>query len=72
VSALRNGIIGSLIAVLLVMALYLMFGFAIHAFFAHSVGLHASQVTMFRLLLAFVCLGFSAGFALFMQKPRAE
>jgi hypothetical protein len=45
---------------------------AIHAFFAHSMGLHASQVTMFRLLIGFVYLGFSIGFVLHMQKPRED
>ncbi|HYN14743.1 MAG TPA: hypothetical protein VES66_03020 [Terriglobales bacterium] len=62
VSALRNGTVGALAAVVVVIALYSMFGFSIHAFFAHSLGLHASQVTMFRLLIAFVCFGFGAGF----------
>ena len=30
----RNGVIGALIAVVVVIALYVMFGFAMHAFFA--------------------------------------
>jgi hypothetical protein len=61
-SALWTGTIGALVAVVVVIALYFMFGFSIHDFFAHSVGLHASRVTMFRLLIAFVCFGFGAGF----------
>ena len=71
-SALGNGIVGALVAVFVVIALYIMFGFALHAFFAHSVGLHPSQVTMFRLLIAFVCFGFGAGFVLRMQKFRED
>jgi uncharacterized membrane protein len=62
VSALRDGTMGALAGVLIVIALYFMYGFSVHAFFAHSVGLQASQVTMFRLLIAFVCFGFGAGF----------
>jgi hypothetical protein len=68
VSALCHGTIGGLAAVLIVIALYFMFGLSVHAFFAHSVGLHPSQVTMFRLLIAFVCFGFGAGFVQRMNR----
>jgi hypothetical protein len=71
VSALRNGTIGALVAVLVVIALYFMFGFSAHAFFARSVGLHASQVSMFRLLIVFVCFGFGAGFVWRMNRLPA-
>ena len=72
VSALCHGVVGALAAVLIVIALYFMFGRSIHAFFAHSVGLHGSQVTMIRLLIAFVCFGFGAGFVRRMnQRPAA-
>lgn len=62
VSALCHGTIGAIAAVLIVMALYFMFGFSIELFFAHSVGLYVYQITTFRLLMAFVCFGFGAGF----------
>jgi hypothetical protein len=71
VTALRNGTVGALVAVLIVIALYFMFGLSVQAFFAHSVGLHASQVTMFRLLIAFVCFGFGAGFVRRMNRLPA-
>ncbi len=71
VSALWTGTIGALVAVLVVIALYLMFGLSVHDFFAHSVRLHASQVTMFQLLIAFVCFGFGAGFVWRMNRLRA-
>jgi len=71
VSALRNGTVGALVAIVIVIALYFMFGLSVHAFFAHSVGFHASQVTMFRLLIAFVCFGFDAGFVGRMRRLPA-
>lgn len=71
VSALRNGTVGALVAVLIVVALYFMFGFSVQAFFAHLVGLHASQVSMIRLLIAFVCFGFGAGFVRRMNRMPA-
>jgi hypothetical protein len=68
--ALLGGVGGALIGLIIVSVAYVMFRGATRAHFAHPLGLHFSQVTMFRLLVAFLCLGFGAGFALRMQTLR--
>lgn len=55
---------------IVVIVAYAMFRQATRAYFAHPLGLHFSQVTTLRLLVAFLCLGFEAGFALRMQTLR--
>ncbi len=68
VRGLQAGIAGALVGLLIVFAGFAMFAQSIRAYFAHPVGLHFSDVTMFRLLVALVWLGFGAGFALRIPK----
>ena len=68
--ALLGGVGGALVGLIVVIVAYAMFRQATRAYFAHPLGLHFSQVTTLRLLVAFLCLGFGAGFALRMQTLR--
>jgi hypothetical protein len=70
--ALRAGIVGAFVGLLIFMASFAMFGQTIRTYFAHPLGLHTSQLSMFHLLEAFVWLGFGAGFVLRMQTLRAK
>ena len=68
--ALLGGVDGALAGFIIVVIGYVMFGQAIRAYFAHPIGVHFSEVTMPRLLVSLVCLGFGAGFALRLQRLR--
>jgi uncharacterized membrane protein len=68
--ALAGGVGGALVALIIIGSSYVMFRQATRAYFAHPIGLHFSQVTMSRLVTAFLCLGFAAGFVLRMQTVR--
>ncbi len=72
VHALHAGVAAALLGLLVAGALYLMFGPRTYVFVAHCIGLHPSQIRMFRLLLAAVGMGFGAGFALRMRIHRDE
>ncbi len=68
--ALLGGMGGAFVGLIIVLLAYTMFRQAARGYFAHPVGLRYSQVTMLRLFVAFLCLGFAAGFALRTQKLR--
>lgn len=68
--ALVGGVGGALVGLIIVVVAYAMFRGATRAYFAHPLGLHFAQVTMPRLLVAFLCLGFGAGFVLRMLTLR--
>lgn len=68
--ALLGGVGGALVGLIVVIVAYAMFRQATRAYFAHPLGLHFSQVTTLRLLVAFLFLGFGAGFALRMRTLR--
>jgi hypothetical protein len=67
---LSGGVGGALFDLIIVIIAYAMFREATRAYFAHLLGLHFSQVTIMRLLVALLFLGFCAGFVLGMQKLR--
>jgi len=62
--ALWGGVGGALVGLLVVVVAYVLFRQGARAYLAHPVGLRFSQVTLGRLLLAFLFLGFGAGFAI--------
>ena len=61
-AALASGIIGSLAGLMVVIAMLLAFRPDAQSFLAHAIGRRASDLTVFRLLLAGVLLGFGTGF----------
>jgi hypothetical protein len=67
---LSGGVGGALFGLIIVIIAYAMFREATRAYFAQLLGLHFSQVTIMRLLVALLFLGFCAGFVLGMQKLR--
>ncbi len=69
---LEGGIIGAFMGILVVGTAFAMFAQGARAYFAHPLGLHFSDVTMFRLLMGLVWLGFCAGFVLRLPKLRAK
>lgn len=68
--ALAGGVGGALVGFVVVAVGYLMFRQATRAYFAHPIGLRFSQVTMFELVVALLCLGFAAGFVLRLATLR--
>ena len=68
--ASMGGLGGAFVGFAIACTAYLMFRQTARAYFAHPLGMHFSQLTMSRLLIALVCLGFGAGFALRMQTLR--
>ncbi len=71
VTALRRGVVGGLIAAIVMAVLIYGFGTTTRAFFAHGLGKGILGFTNFRLLLGAVLLGFGAGFVLHMPRQRA-
>lgn len=71
VAALRRGIMGGFIGLIVIIAFLFMFGADTQAFLAHALGQPASSFTTFRLLVASVLLGFGTGFAARMPTTRA-
>jgi hypothetical protein len=65
-----GGLGGAFAGFIIVCVAYLMFRQTARAYFAHPLGVHFSQLTMSRLLISLVCLGFGAGFSLRMQTLR--
>jgi hypothetical protein len=72
IAALRRGIIGALVGLVVIFAFLLMFGPDTRGFLAHALGKPASSFTTFRLLVAAVLLGFGAGFAVPMPTALAS
>ncbi len=70
--ALEGGIIGAFAGISVVALTFAMFAQTVRAYFAHPLGFYFSDVTMFRLLIALVWLGFGAGFVLRIPKPRVK
>lgn len=68
--ALLGGVVGAVAGFLIVVVLYAMFGQATRYYIAHAFGLYGWQTSMSQLLVAFVCLGFGAGFSLRARKVR--
>jgi hypothetical protein len=68
--ALWGGFAGAAAGLVIVFASYLMFRDSVRVYICRPLALHLSQVTMFRLVLGFLCLGFAAGFALRIQKQE--
>jgi hypothetical protein len=66
----EGAIIGAFAGISIVAVAFAMFAQTARAYFAHPLGLYFSEVTMFRLLIAFVWLGFGAGFVLRIPKLR--
>lgn len=62
--ALWGGFGGAIVGLLIIFAVFAMFRENARADFARPLGLHLSQVTTFRLVAAFLLLGFGAGFTL--------
>jgi hypothetical protein len=71
VIALRRGMLGALLAAILMAILIYGFGTSTRAFFAHGLGKGILGFTNFRLLLSAVLLGFGAGFVFRMPRQRA-
>ncbi len=70
VRALAGGLAGAVIALVVVIASYVMFRQATRAYFAHPIGLRFPQVSNVTLVAALLWLGFAAGFVLRIDKPR--
>ncbi len=66
----EGGLIGAFLGILIVATGYAMFAQTVRAHFAHPLGLYFSDVTMSRLLIGIVWLGFCAGFVLRIPKLR--
>jgi hypothetical protein len=69
---LHGGLFGAFLGMLVVVAGFLMYGQTVRTFFAHPIGLHTSQLSLFRLLMTSIGLGFCAGFVLRIQRRRAH
>ncbi len=68
----EGAIVGAFAGILVVGIAFAMFAHESRAYFAHPLGLYFSDVTMTRLLIAFVWLGFGAGFSLRIPKLRTK
>ncbi len=66
----EGGLIGAFMGILIVGVGFAMFAQTVRAYFAHPLGLYFSDVTMSRLLIGLVWLGFCAGFVLRIPKLR--
>jgi hypothetical protein len=66
----EGGLIGAFLGILIVAVGFAMFAQTVRAYFAHPLGLYFSDVTMSRLLIGLVWLGFCAGFVLRIPKLR--
>ncbi len=65
--ALRRGMFGAFIGLILIILFLLLFGDATRSFVAHALNNPTSSFTIFPLLVASVLLGFGAGFVI--RKP---
>jgi hypothetical protein len=68
--AMWGGSAGAVVGALVIFAVFALFRENARAYFARPMGLHLSQVTNFRLIAAFLFLGFSGGFALRAQTTQ--
>lgn len=71
VASLRRGMLGALLALIVIVAFLLMFRTDTQGFLAHALGKPASSFTTFRLLTASVLLGFGTGFVVRVPKTPA-
>ncbi len=62
--AFWGGCGGASAGLLIVFAAYVMFRDGVRVYLARPLGLHLSEVTMFRVVVASLLLGFATGFAL--------
>lgn len=70
VTSLQRGIAGAFVGLFAVTLLLFMFGTETRSFVAHSLNRPTSSFTTFRLLIAWVLLGFGAGFVLRTRGSR--
>jgi hypothetical protein len=70
VTAVRRGIRGALVGLIVVSVFLLLFGTDTRSFLAHALGKPTYSFTNFRVLLASVLLGFGTGFVVHMPIPR--
>lgn len=67
---LHGGVIGALIGLFAIIALIVMFRHDLVADLAHAIGKRSSVFTEYRLLAAFVLLGFGVGFVVRVPSSR--
>jgi len=70
VNALFRGMVGAFVALLVILALLLMFRPDAQSFLAHALGRPSYTFTIFRLLVASVLLGFGTGFVARIRTRR--
>ncbi len=70
VAGMRRGVIGALVGLIVMIAIFVMFKTDAQAYLAHALGKRASTFTTYRLLAGSVLLGFGTGFVLGLPKAR--
>lgn len=70
VAGLRRGVIGAIVGLIVMLALFVMFKTDPQAYLAHALGKGASTFTTYRLLAGAVLLGFGTGFVVGVPQAR--
>jgi hypothetical protein len=71
-TSLHGGVFGALLGLVAIIVLTFLFRSDLQALFAHAVGRRASTFTEYRLLAAFVLLGFGSGFVVRVPASREK